>query len=58
MFLVGAYFYLTSGGNSEKVERANKTLLYAVAGIAVALVAKAFPTLVSRLFGGGDIAAC
>ncbi len=58
MGLVGAYFFMTSGGDSEKVDKAKKTLIYAVIGVMVALVAKAFPGLISSIFGGGAVSTC
>ena len=51
MFLVGGYTYATSGGNSEKVGHATKTLTYAAIGIVVAIVAKGIPLLVGSFLG-------
>ena len=58
--LAGAYFYLTAGGDSEKVSRANKTLVYAAVGIVVALAARALPKLIGQLMGydPADINSC
>lgn len=58
MGLIGAYLYLTSGGDAEKVTKAHKTLIYTVVGIAVALAARGIPSLVSTLFGSGSISVC
>lgn len=43
--------YITAGGNPEKATKANKTLLYAVVGLAIALLAKGVPTIVASFFG-------
>lgn len=53
MFLVGGYRYVTAAGESEKVSKANKTLLYAAIAVVVALVAAGVPTLVSSFIYGG-----
>lgn len=50
MALVAGYRYVTSSGEPEKVSTAGKTLLYAAIGIAVALLAKGFPSLVGSFF--------
>ena len=51
MVLVAAFTYLTAGGEAEKVGKAHKTLLYAAAGIIVALIAKGFPAVIGSLVG-------
>lgn len=53
MVLVGAYVYLTAGGDAEKVKTATKILTYTAVAIVVALLAKAFPWIITNLFGGG-----
>ncbi len=52
MALFGAYKYLTSSGDEQKVSSAHKTLTYAAVGIAVAILAAGFPNLVSFIVGG------
>lgn len=54
MFLVGGYTYATSGGEPEKVGKANKTLLYAAIAIVVSLLAKALPVMIATIFGAGS----
>lgn len=58
MGLVGAYFYLTSGGDSEKVTRANKTIVYAVIGVVFALAAEYIPWMIARLLGASGLELC
>jgi len=58
MVLVAAYMYVTAGGDSEKVSKAHKTILYAAIGVAAALLAKAFPVVIASIFGVGDVNGC
>jgi hypothetical protein len=51
--LVGAYRYVTSSGDAEKVRTANRTLLYAAVAVAVAIIASGVPYIVSSFIGGG-----
>lgn len=51
MILVGAFYYTTSGGSEDKVEKGKKYIIYAVAGIAVALLAQAIVSLTQRFIG-------
>ncbi|MGC9598847.1 MAG: hypothetical protein ABSE18_00465 [Minisyncoccia bacterium] len=50
MLLMGGYRYATSAGDPEGVSKANKTLLYAVIAIVVALVAKGVPFIIGSIF--------
>jgi hypothetical protein len=47
MGVVAAFNYVTSDGSAEKVSKANKMLLYAAIGVAVALLAKGLPNIVA-----------
>lgn len=47
--LYSAFLFLTSGGDSDKVTTARQALLYAVIGVAVAVVAFALPGLVDQI---------
>ena len=61
MVLVAGYYYVTSAGNPEKAGKANKTLLYAAIGIAVAIIAKGVPILVASFIAPsatGSVNAC
>ena len=53
MTLSVAFKYLTAAGDPEKVKAASVSLIYIVIGIAVALLAKGFPLIVSSFIGGG-----
>lgn len=57
--VIAGFNYVTSNGSSEKVAKANKMILYAVIGIAVALLAKAIPLIVGDFLGvNSGIASC
>ncbi|MFH1759396.1 MAG: hypothetical protein ABH822_02445 [Patescibacteria group bacterium] len=51
--LYAAFLYITSGGNSEKLETAKNILIYAAVGIGVALLAYAIEPVVRQLLGAG-----
>jgi hypothetical protein len=51
--LFAAFSYLTAGGDTEKVAKANKSLLFAAIAIVIGLIAKGVPSLVATLFGAG-----
>ena len=54
MVLVAAFKYLTAAGDPDKVKSASHTLLYAAVAILVAILAKAFPSLVGSFIGSGN----
>jgi hypothetical protein len=54
MFIVGGYTYATSGGDSEKVSKATKTLTYAAIALVVALIAKGVPSLIYSFLGNNS----
>jgi hypothetical protein len=58
MVLIGGYTYATSGGDSEKVSRATKTLTYAAIALVVAIIARGVPLLVSSFIGGPTLTVC
>jgi hypothetical protein len=49
--VIGAFRYLTSSGESEKIKSANNTLLYAAIAVGVALLARAIPLIVANFLG-------
>ncbi len=48
MIVIAGFNYVTAGDNSEKVSKANKMILYAAIGIAVALLARGIPQIVGN----------
>lgn len=51
--LIAAFNYLTAMGSADKVKTANNMIIYAAIAIAVALVAKGIPWVISSIIGGG-----
>ncbi len=49
MTLVGGFTILTAGGDTEKVAQGKNYITYAVVGVAVALLAKAVPSIARAL---------
>lgn len=49
--VIAAFNYVLANGDAEKVSKANKMILYAMIGIAVALLAKGIPLIVGSFFG-------
>jgi len=49
--IFGGIRYATSGGDAEKVKKAKNTLLYAIIGLAIALLAAVIVNLVINLTG-------
>lgn len=47
-----AFLFMTSGGNAEKVTTARKTLLYAIIGITVLLLAKGVTSIIESFLSG------
>ncbi len=52
IILYAAFLFMTSGGSAEKVTTARKTLLYAIIGITVLLLAKGVTTLIQNVLSG------
>ncbi len=52
MFIIGAYSYLTAYGNEEKAEKGKKTIVWAIVGIVVTLLAFAIVTWVWQITAG------
>ena len=50
--------YLTAGGEEEKIKEANRTLIYAVVAMVVAVLARSIPYVVANFVGGALEATC
>ena len=46
LIIYAAFLYVTAAGDSEKVKKAHQTIIYAVVGIAVAILSWGVPNLV------------
>ena len=51
--VVGGIMYMLSGGSKEMMERGKKTILYALAGLAIVLAAPTFYSEIKSILGGG-----
>lgn len=49
--LLAGLFYMTSGGNPEKLKRAHRTLVWAVIGIAIVLLAATAESIIRTSLG-------
>lgn len=56
--IYAALNYLTAGGETEKVTKANHMLIYAVVAIVVGLLAKGAPALIGGIVGSTFAAGC
>lgn len=54
MVLVGAFQFMTGGGNPEKISKARKTILYAAIGFAVALIASGVSSIIKSILTGSS----
>lgn len=54
MFIVGGFSYLTSGGNPEKIKKAQGTLKFAIIGFVLFLSAFLILKAIDILFLGGN----
>lgn len=55
MVVLAGFNYVTADGEAEKVSKANKMILYAAVGIAVALLAKGIPLIVGDFLGANTL---
>lgn len=54
MFIIGSFHYLTSGGNPEKVKKAQTTFTYAIIGTLIFLGSFIILKTIDTLFLGGS----
>ena len=52
MVLIAGFFYMTAGGNPEKIKTAHRTLTWAVIGIALVLLAQTAQLIIKSALGG------
>jgi hypothetical protein len=53
--IIAAFYFLTAAGNPDKITIARQMLIYALIGIAVALLAYALPYIVKGILGVGSV---
>ena len=51
--ILSAWYFLTAAGNPEAIAKARQMLIYALIGIAVALLAAGLPKLIEGLIVSG-----
>ena len=56
--LIGAFKFLTSGGDPEKAKAARQFLIYAAVALVVGLVARGVPQILSTFLAAGTIQGC
>lgn len=49
MVLLGAFYFTTSGGDTQKVEKGQKAILWGMVGVVIALLAKAIVTWTTQI---------
>jgi len=54
MVIVAAFYFLTSGGNSEKINTAKKIILFAFIGLFIVLLGKGIVAIIKQVLGGGS----
>jgi len=52
MIIVAGFFFLTSGGNPDKIRTAKNMILYTVIGLVIVLLAKGIISVVKEIIGG------
>lgn len=56
--LIAAFEYMRSSGDPAKVKTATNRLIFVAIGVAVALIAFLFPTIIASLLQAGTVKAC
>ena len=54
MLVYAGFNYVTAAGNEEKIKTATKTLIFALIGVAIALLAKGLPLLIQEFLQGNN----
>lgn len=49
--ILGGAAYMLSGGNAEKAEKGKAIIIYAIVGLALALIAKLIPSVIRLIIG-------
>lgn len=52
LIVYSGYNYITSAGNDKKIQAAQKTLIWALIGFAIVLLAKGVPALIAQFLAG------
>ena len=52
LIVYAGFLYIASAGNNEKVKTAQKTLIWAIVGFAIVLVASSIPVIIEEFLSG------
>lgn len=52
MIIVAAYFFLTSGGNSEKISTAKRIIFWTFIGLIIVFLARGIIAVIEQFLGG------
>lgn len=52
LIVYAGLLYITSAGNAEKIKTAQKTLIWALIGFAIVLIAKSVPPIIEEFLSG------
>lgn len=52
--LIGAFQFMTAGGNEERIKKGKKTLLWAIIGLIIILLASAITSIIQDVLCDGD----
>jgi hypothetical protein len=51
VIIIAGYFYMSAGGDPEKIEKAKNTLIYAIVGLIIILAAQAIIEAIENVAG-------
>ena len=51
MIIIAAFYFLTSGGNPEKINTAKRIIFWTLIGLFIVLLAKAIPAIIKQIIG-------
>jgi len=54
LIVYSGLLYITSAGNAEKIKTAQKTLIWALIGFAIVLIAKGVPAIIQEFLSGSS----
>jgi len=54
LIVYAGYLYITSAGNEEKIKTAQKTLIWALIGFAIVLIARSVPVIIQEFLSGKE----
>lgn len=52
VIVIAGFYFVTAGGNPEKIKQAKNMIMYALAGLAIILIAEGIVALLREVIGG------